>query len=233
MKFGYLTVVERAEDYVLPSGRKCVRWSCKCDCGNEVIVFANNLGKTTLSCGCFAKENMSKIKKKHNTYDLSGEYGIGYTSKGEEFWFDLEDYTKIKDYYWYKDQDGYFGAKIYNGKNQTRLSIHRLIMGFPNITDIDHINHNLFDNRKCNLREVTHSQNIMNSSKRSDNTSGFTGVSWSKSKDKWVAYIAMNGKQEYLGAFNKKEDAVKKRKEIEEKRFGEYSYENSINIERK
>lgn len=106
-------------------------------------------------------------------------------------------------------------------------------MGFPDATDIDHINHNLFDNRKCNLREVTHSQNIMNSSKRSDNTSGFTGVGWSKSKNKWIAYIAINGKQEYLGAFDKKEDAVSKRKKVEEERFGEYSYENSINNERK
>lgn len=34
-----------------------------------------------------------------NTYDLSGEYGIGYTTKGEEFWFDLEDYDKIKSIY--------------------------------------------------------------------------------------------------------------------------------------
>lgn len=30
-----------------------------------------------------------------NKYDLSGEYGIGYTSKGEEFYFDLEDYKKM------------------------------------------------------------------------------------------------------------------------------------------
>ena len=41
---------------------------------------------------------MSETFKKYNTYDLSGEYGIGYTSKGEEFYFDLDDYDKIKDY---------------------------------------------------------------------------------------------------------------------------------------
>ena len=106
-------------------------------------------------------------------------------------------------------------------------------MGFPNTTDIDHINHNLFDNRKCNLREVTHSQNIMNSSKRSDNTSGVTGVSWCKSKNKWIAYIAMNGKQKYLGAFEKKEEAIKVRKSAEEEYFGKYSYDNSISYNMK
>lgn len=218
MKFGYLTVVKRVEDYILPKGRKCVRWLCKCDCGNDVIVFANNIGKTTWSCGCFAKENMSRVKKKYNTYDLSGEYGIGYTSKGEEFWFDLEDYDLIKNYCWLIASDGYVTSA--NG-----VLLHNVIMGDKYI---DHKNHKQYDNRKSNLRKVTASQNQMNASKRSDNTSGFTGVSWSKNKCKWIAYIAMNGEQEYLGAFNKKEDAVKARKIAEEKRFGEYSYDNSI-----
>ena len=46
---------------------------------------------------------VKKIKK-YNTYDLSGEYGIGYTTKGEKFLFDLEDYEKIKDYCWCVDK---------------------------------------------------------------------------------------------------------------------------------
>lgn len=33
---------------------------------------------------------------KHNTYDLSGDFGIGYTDKGEKFYFDISDYEKIK-----------------------------------------------------------------------------------------------------------------------------------------
>ena len=44
--------------------------------------------------------------KKYNKYDLTGKFGIGYTSKGEEFYFDLEDYDKIKNHLWYKDKDG-------------------------------------------------------------------------------------------------------------------------------
>ena len=43
----------------------------------------------------------SKCNKKYNKYDLSGEYGIGWTSNtNQEFYFDLEDYDKIKDYCW-------------------------------------------------------------------------------------------------------------------------------------
>lgn len=217
MRFGRLVVIKRVEDYILPKGRKCVRWLCKCDCGNEVVVFSNNIGKTTWSCGCFQKENMSKVKKKYNTYDLTGEYGIGYTSKGDEFYFDLEDYDKIKNYCWMVDSDGY----IISAKG---VLLHNIIMGDK---FIDHKNHKKYDNRKLNLRKVNASQNQMNSSKRSDNTSGYTGVSFNKSKNKWIAYIAINGEQKYLGAFDKKEDAVKVRKEAEEKYFGEFSYDNS------
>ena len=217
MRFGRLVVVKRAEDYILPNGRKCVRWLCKCDCGNEVIVFSNNIGKTILSCGCFAKENMSKVKKKYNTYDLSGEYGIGYTSKGEEFYFDLEDYDKIKDYCWLINSEGYVASA-------KGVLFHNIIM---NDKFIDHKNHKKYDNKKYNLRKVTSSQNQMNGSKRFDNTSGVTGVSWDKLKNKWIAYIAKNGKQKHLGGFDKFEDAVKARKEAEEKYFGEYSYDNS------
>ena len=45
---------------------------------------------------------MSEVKRKYNRYDLeSQEYGIGWTSNtNEEFWFDKEDYDKIKNYCW-------------------------------------------------------------------------------------------------------------------------------------
>ena len=38
--------------------------------------------------------------KKYNTYDLSGEYGIGYSNSGKEFYFDLDDYDLIKEIYY-------------------------------------------------------------------------------------------------------------------------------------
>ena len=52
-KFGKLTVIERAEDYVSPKGARSPKWLCQCECGNQVTVMASNLksGATT-SCGC-------------------------------------------------------------------------------------------------------------------------------------------------------------------------------------
>lgn len=65
-RFGRLTVIGKAESYVAPSGRKYTKWLCKCECGNEISVYSDNLrhGKTK-SCGCFCKEYMSKIYSKH------------------------------------------------------------------------------------------------------------------------------------------------------------------------
>lgn len=40
-------------------------WLCKCDCGNEVIVFTGNLGRHSHSCGCLARELISKANAKH------------------------------------------------------------------------------------------------------------------------------------------------------------------------
>lgn len=226
MKFGKLTVVKRVEDHIFPSGRRKSKWLCKCDCGNEVTVIGTNLTKKngTQSCGCFAKENMSRVKKKYNTYDLTGEYGIGYTSKGEEFYFDLEDCDLIKDYCWYLTNDGYVSTHI--GRKQ--VLFHRFIMR-DEAEAIDHVNHKLFDNRKLNLRAVTKQQNGMNASLSKNNTSGVTGVTWHKRDERWQARIKVDYKYIHLGYFDSFEDAVRARKQAEEKYFGEYSYDNSMN----
>lgn len=221
MRFDRLVVVKREQDHVSPKGRKYARWSCKCDCGNDIVVFGSNLGRNhTMSCGCLNKEVASETMKKYNTYDLSGEYGVGYTIKGEIFYFDLEDYDKIKDFYWYKNDEGYLLAYT---KNKT-LRMHKL---FVDGRYIDHINSNTSDNRKNNLRTATKSQNGMNRDLQSNNTSGNTGVYWHKKISKWIACITVNREYIYLGSFNNFEDAVKARKEAEDKYFGEFSYDNS------
>ena len=38
MRFGRLTVIKQAEDYVRPDGRREAQWLCKCDCGNDDVV---------------------------------------------------------------------------------------------------------------------------------------------------------------------------------------------------
>lgn len=203
------------------------KWICRCDCGNIVSVLSNSLTMNkTKSCGCYKKEKCSEIHKKSNAYDLSGEYGVGYTSKGEEFYFDLEDYNKIANYGWIIMKTGYVVArKPHSRKN---MYMHTLICD-NNFTGlyVDHINGIKNDNRKCNLRIVTNSQNSMNAKIRSDNTSGVTGVSWNKLLEMWDANIVINNKTLHLGYSSDFDEAVVLRKNAEDKYFGEYSYANS------
>ncbi len=68
-------------------------------------------------------------------------------------------------------------------------------------SDIDHINGDPSDNRICNLREATDSQNLANSKKPITNKSGKKGVSWHGGAGKWQAHIRVRGENRYLGLF--------------------------------
>ena len=83
---------------------------------------------------------------------------------------------------------------------------------------VDHINHNKLDNRKENLRICEHQENTYNKGLCSTNTSGVTGVTWDKLRNKWIAHI----KGKNLGRFNTKEEAIKVRKQAEIEYFGEF-----------
>jgi hypothetical protein len=200
-------------------------WICRCDCGNEVIVSGNSLRKNhTKSCGCIQKESAKETgykNKKYNKYDLSGEYGIGYTSNKKEFYFDLEDYDKIKNYCWSQAQGNRLNARNENGKT---ILFHQLILVIDNVDlIIDHIDRNPLNNKKSNLRICTRQQNNMNCDIQKNNSSGITGVEWHKINKKWIAKIGYNKKTIYLGSFENKEEAQNARLIAEKKYFKEFS----------
>lgn len=204
---------------------------CQCDCEGDnslkVVRGSSLRNGHTKSCGCLQKEiisEISQLSKNHNIYDLTGDYGIGYTLKNEKFYFDLEDYNKIKNYSWHINSDGYVVAEY------IVILMHRLIMNCSDDMEVDHIYHNKNDNRKEFLRIVTKSQNGMNRGLQSNNTSGVTGVTWRSDKEKWNAQIIINKKKIHLGSFDNFEDAVEARKEAEERYFGEYKYKGNKNI---
>lgn len=65
-RFGRLTVVDLADDYVDPRGRHRKRYKCVCDCGNEKIIIGESLSRgLTLSCGCLQKERASDSRTTH------------------------------------------------------------------------------------------------------------------------------------------------------------------------
>lgn len=237
-QFGYLTVIRQDGYHIDPKGNRRSKWLCRCECGNITSVICSNLIRgTTRSCGCYAKKRKSESHRKYNTYDLSGEYGIGYTDKGEEFYFDLEDYDKIKDYYWRTDENGYFVSAVFVKSKAQYLHLHRVIMlnkeDWKDISiDIDHINgiNSRNDNRKGNLRATTRSQNNQNRTMVSNNISGFIGVSFNKPISKWESYLSIDYKKINLGYYQDFTEAVKARIEGEQKYFGEYAYKLHIKV---
>jgi hypothetical protein len=72
---------------------------------------------------------------------------------------------------------------------------------------IDHKDLDKKNNRMCNLRLVSHSQNLINRHVQTNNRSGYKGVCFNNRDNRWMATLKRNGKQKYLGLFNTKEEA--------------------------
>tara|TARA_R110000851_G_C12908492_1_gene548974 strand:- start:75 stop:572 length:498 start_codon:yes stop_codon:yes gene_type:complete len=113
------------------------------------------------------------------------------------------------------EQHGYINIKI----DSVPYKAHRLawmyVHGFFPEGSIDHINGIKSDNRICNLRGVTHQENMRNMSKRRDNKTGVTGVYKRKDNGKYCASIRVNTKIKHLGSFSSLEDAVLSRLDAE------------------
>jgi hypothetical protein len=89
---------------------------------------------------------------------------------------------------------------------------------------IDHQNHDPRDNRWCNLREASQSQNHGNMRTPIHNTSGFKGVTWSSKCVKWQAQIRYGGHSQFLGVFTTKEAAANAYWTAAQRMFREYAY---------
>lgn len=109
-----------------------------------------------------------------------------------------------------------------------KFYLHRLIMNPRPDEYIDHINGDGLDNRKCNLRICTNSQNNANKGKQKNNKSGYKGVSWDKTRNKWKADIMVNKKTIYLGRFNVINDAARAYNNAAVKYFGEFARLNDV-----
>ena len=133
----------------------------------------------------------------------------------------------VKSRKWYLNSNGYAMSYSFN----EHVLLHRFITSASSDVVVDHINRDKLDCRSENLRFCTSSNNSMNSSMKSNNTSGVIGV-WldTRFNPTWVAEIFADGKKISLGRSKYKSKAIKLRKDAEIKYFGEFTAkENTLN----
>ena len=101
------------------------------------------------------------------------------------------------------------------------------VLRHKDFAETDHINRDKLDNRRCNLRPATSSQNKANV-KHVPGISGYQGVYWDKGRRKWSARIRANGKRLSLGYFDDVKEAARVRNEAARKYHGEFAVLNEI-----
>lgn len=136
-----------------------------------------------------------------------------YNSHGDviaQALIDTEDIPKIRYIKWKLSASGYAMNTPKFKNSSSHMS--RVILGTEKF--VDHINHNTLDNRKCNLRIITKSQNQMNVN--------YKGVS--EINGKFYAHIKINQKMINLGTYVFEDEALFARWYAETQLFGEYRY---------
>lgn len=136
---------------------------------------------------------------------------------------------------WYANHLGgirWYALRAGDNKNwNVKILMHKLILPAPAGSDVDHQEHYaladcLIDNRRANLRITSRMENMRNASIRLDNQSGFKGVTWDASRNKWAASLMINYKRVYLGRFVDKLEAALAYDRGAIKMFGEHAKTN-------
>lgn len=121
-------------------------------------------------------------------------------TQGKVTLVDDEDFEDLNRFKWKTHSSGrttiLYAARY--DENRSYVFMHRKITNCPNNRVVDHINGDGLDNRKENLRIVTHRSNLQNG--HSSKSSRFPGISWYKQQRRWVARILYNGKNQFLGS---------------------------------
>lgn len=185
---------------------------CKCGCGNEKWIRADNLTKSnpTLSCGCLSKETQFKANNISNKR-FGRLIALNTTenrdkNNGSIIW---ECYCDCGNIAYVTESKLQSGAIISCGCYRKE---YEYLQG-KKIGTI-HVKNNIIDN--------TNIQVISTSKPMKHNTSGYKGVLWDSERKKWKAEIIFQKKKYFLGRYDKKEDAIKARKEAEEKLHKEF-----------
>ena len=183
------------------------------------------------SCGSVSIKTIDQIRKNKTGrctdcppnyhFVVSGDVAEGTLPNGIHFLIDADDVDRVSQFYWGISK-GYIERKNAGLKH---IKLHQFLMGFTADDDyvIDHINRNPMDCRKENLRIVTWQQNAMNKSLQKNNKTGYTGVFFDNSKQKYVSKIGLNNKRIKLWSSDDPEPCAQAYNVASEFLFGDFA----------
>lgn len=138
---------------------------------------------------------------------------------------DDEDFQKCSEYKWFtvKGTQTYYAARtLRRVKGKTKKQyLHHFILNLS--TGVDHKNSNGLDCQKHNLRQATKAENNRNRSKTPNLSSKYKGVSLHKQSNRFMAKVAVNSKNIYLGSFNSEIEAAKAYDKVAKIYHGEFA----------
>lgn len=198
-KIGALLLLERKRE------KNHTYYLCKCDCGNEKWIRSDLLTKEGVSCGCKRGYNFRDLTNKRFGM-LTAIKVVGTTKNNGYLWECKCDCGNYKDV----PLSGLISGKIVScgcyQKSKAKENAKKAIQKF----------------KDKNLIENTNISYLNRDKPIKSNKSGVTGVSFNNRDGLWIAYITFKKQRYYLGSFKNKEDAIKVRKEAEEKYFKEF-----------
>lgn len=155
----------------------------------------------------------------------------GIHSQGRVALIDDEDYDLVSPYRWHVNRVSDSKKSPYAitdipavglKRPYTSMTMHKMITRYKMT---DHWNRDTLDNRRFNLREVTPSQNQMNTLSRGG-VSQYKGVRWRKERSKWIATITIDYKRKRVGSFDDEIQAAYAYDVAARELFGEFALLN-------
>lgn len=140
---------------------------------------------------------------------------------------DIDDAERLAGYKWraHKVRNVFYAER---SEGSSTVAMHRQVLQPPKGTVIDHINGDGLDNRRTNLRIVSHQENSFNRSANGNRASSFKGVSYDSDRLlRWHARIKKGGKTISLGRYATEIEAAKAYNDAAALHFGEFARPNT------
>lgn len=148
-------------------------------------------------------------------------------SNGAVATFDTNHFADVSKHRRWFNCNGYPSFTNYNTDGtKSTIRLHQVV--HPNSDLVDHINGNRLDNTDLNLREATYKQNNANRGRVLKSISTYKGVTWDKSRNKWLAQIEIGGHCKHLGRYSNESDAAKIYNEAAKAAYGEFARLNDL-----